>query len=78
MLAKLRAVLEHRPSAPWNDITPVREEIFGLERLEQHAESLAGAQSVSERPPIVVSLQSRLNGNATVLLAAYRASAAEL
>ena len=78
MLSKLRAVLHRHPSTPWNDATPVREEIFGLERLEQHAESLAGAQSISAQPPMVWSLHSRLNNNATVLLAAYRASAAEL
>ena len=78
MLAKFRAVLDRRPSAPWSDTAPVREELFGVERLEQHAESLAVAQTVSPRPPIVVSLQSRLNDNAKVLLAAYRASAVEL
>jgi cyclic beta-1,2-glucan synthetase len=67
-----------RPSAPWSDRTPVREETFGVERLEQHAESLAAAQPVTPRPPRVVSLRSRLDDNAVVLLAAYRASAAEM
>ncbi|MDP3815755.1 GH36-type glycosyl hydrolase domain-containing protein, partial [Pseudomonas sp.] len=69
------------PSAalvPWNDIAPVREELFGIERLEQHAYSLAAAQPVSGKPPKVLSLSKRLNDNAKVLLAAYRASAAEL
>ena len=78
MLATLRAVLDRRSSAPWSDTAPVREELFGVERLEQHAESLAAAQTVSPHPPVVVSLQSRLNDNARVLLAAYRASAAAL
>ena len=63
---------------PWNDPTPVREEIFGIERLEQHAESLAAAQPVTMRPPGVLSLHVRLNDNAAVLLNAYRTSAAEL
>jgi cyclic beta-1,2-glucan synthetase len=56
----------------------VREELFGVERLEQHAKSLAAAQPVTTRPPVVLSLHTRLNDNAAVLLAAYRASAAEL
>ena len=75
----LRYALGRRsPSAPWNDKTPVREELFGVERLEQHAQSLAAAQQVTARPPVVLSLHKRLNDNAAVLLAAYRASAAEL
>lgn len=74
-----RHVLRHRsPSPPWNDTAPVREDLFGVERLELHAESLAAAQAVTSRPPAVLSLHARLNNNATVLLAAYRASAAEL
>ena len=63
---------------PWNDTAPVREELFGVERLERHAESLAAAQSVTATPPAVPSLHKRFNDNATILLAAYRASAAEL
>ncbi len=63
---------------PWNDITPVREELFGIERLEQHAYSLAAAQPVTATPPKVLSLSKRLTDNARVLLAAYRASAVEL
>ncbi|MCR4266445.1 GH36-type glycosyl hydrolase domain-containing protein [Nitratireductor sp. ZSWI3] len=56
----------------------MREELFSAERLEQHAQSLAAAQPVTDRPPAVLSLHKRLNNNAAVLLAAYRASAAEL
>ena len=65
-------------SPPWNDKSPIREELFGVERLEQHAESLAAAQPVTTRPTAVISLHARLKDNAAVLLAAYRASAAEL
>ena len=75
----LRYALGHRsPSPPWNNAAPVREELFGVERLEQHAESLAAAQPVTKAPPAVVSLHARLKDNAAVLLAAYRATAAEL
>ncbi|WP_162999660.1 hypothetical protein, partial [Pseudomonas viridiflava] len=63
-------------SDPWLATAPVREELFGIERLEQHAQSLAAAQTVSARPPRVLSLQRRLKDNAQVQLAAYRASAA--
>ena len=65
-------------SSLWSDKAPVREELFGVERLEQHAESLAAAQSVTARPPVVLSLHTRLDDNAAVLLAAYRATAAKL
>lgn len=64
--------------SPWDSKAPVREELFGIERLEQHAQSLAAAQPVTSKPPRVRTLRSRLNDNAEVLLAAYRASAAEL
>ncbi len=75
----LRYALGHRsPSPPWNSKAPVREELFGVERLEQHAESLAAAQPVTKRPPAVLSLHARLKDNAAVLLAAYRATSAEL
>lgn len=66
------------PAFPWNSIAPVREELFGEERLERHAETLAAAQTVTDSPKKVRSLQARLNDNSTVLLAAYRASAKEL
>ncbi|ROM89664.1 glycosyl transferase [Pseudomonas brassicacearum] len=65
-------------SPPWSDHAPVREALFGIERLEQHAASLAVAQRVTPRPPAVLSLHVRLDDNAAILLAAYRASAAEL
>ncbi|XBS68347.1 hypothetical protein ABK905_16545 [Acerihabitans sp. KWT182] len=40
-----------KAAAPWDDIAPVREELFGVERLEQHAESLAAAQGITASPP---------------------------
>ena len=73
-----RALWPSSRSPPWNDSAPVRDELFGVERLEQHGESLAAAQPVSRKPPVVLSLHARLNDNAAVLLTAYRASAAEL
>lgn len=68
------------PSAvpPWDSTAPIREELFGIERLELHAQSLATAQPVTVSPRRVRSLRRRLSENATALLAAYRANAAEL
>jgi len=77
-LRALRAFGTPRVPSPWDSTAPVREELFGIERLEQHAQSLAAAQPVTASPPRVPSLHSRLSDNAAVLLAAYRASAAEL
>lgn len=79
MLEAIRRAVSFLPTpSPWHDKAPVRGELFGVERLEQHAQSLAAAQSVTARPPKVPTLQSRLKDNAAVLLRAYRASASEL
>jgi len=79
MTLSLLHILGHgAPSLLWNDTRPVRQELFGVERLEQHAESLATAQSVTLRPPPILSLHKRLKDNASALLRAYQASAAEM
>ncbi|MDR7120480.1 GH36-type glycosyl hydrolase domain-containing protein [Rheinheimera soli] len=69
----------------WQDTNPVRAELFSVERLEQHAISLATEQRVLNKKQSASGwrdwqspLHTRLDSNATVLLAAYRASAAEL
>ena len=54
---------------------PIRSELFSAERLEQHAESLAGAQRVTARPAAGRSLAPRLRDNERVLRGAYRAIA---
>ncbi len=66
------------PAPPWNDKAPVRQELFGAERLEQHAASLAAAQRVTDRPRAVRSLRARLDDDAAALLTAYRTSATEV
>ncbi len=53
----------------------IRAELFSLERLEQHAESLAAAQPVTTRPATGRRLATRLRENGRVLLEAYRAIA---
>jgi cyclic beta-1,2-glucan synthetase len=51
---------------------PIRAEIFGIERLEQHAESLASAQRATEKPTRGRKLLPRVRENGRALLAAYR------
>jgi cyclic beta-1,2-glucan synthetase len=51
---------------------PIRAEIFGVERLEQHAESLAAAQRATDKPSKGRNLLPRVRENGKALLAAYR------
>jgi cyclic beta-1,2-glucan synthetase len=68
-------IFEHpAPLLPW-DRTPVRAELFGAERLEQHAKSLAAAQPVTASPTRNGRLADRLTDNAAFLLHANRALA---
>ena len=50
---------------------PIRAELFGIERLEQHAESLAAAERTTERPTKGRDLLPRVRENGRVLLTAY-------
>jgi cyclic beta-1,2-glucan synthetase len=63
-------------AAPWNSEELLREELFSVERLEQHGRSLAAAEATSSGRMRGRSLSARLNDNAAVLLAAYRDIAA--
>lgn len=60
---------------PWGDPGPIRAEIFGPERLEHHAQTLAAAQKVG-RAPRRPDLLSRLSANEALILKAYRHAAA--
>jgi cyclic beta-1,2-glucan synthetase len=57
---------------------PIRAELFSVERLEQHGESLAAAQRIALRRGTDRRLTKRLSDNGRVLLAAYRAIAASI
>ncbi len=74
----LKIIRGASPGAPWQDASPIREELFGAERLEDHAESLARVQSVDAHPRWVLPLNRRLKDNAAVLLASYRDNGAML
>jgi cyclic beta-1,2-glucan synthetase len=60
-----------RSTETWDE-RPIREELFGIERLEQHARSLAAAQAVETGTSRQSLLAGRLADNGVVLLAAYR------
>jgi cyclic beta-1,2-glucan synthetase len=67
-----------RPTAAlWRDGAAIRAELFGAERLQHHALSLAAAQPVGPAPR-VRALTARVRDNATFLLAAYRDCAQSL
>jgi hypothetical protein len=51
---------------------PIRAETFGIERLEQHAESLAAAQRTTDEPSRGRNLLPKVRESSRVLLAAYR------
>jgi cyclic beta-1,2-glucan synthetase len=57
---------------------PIRSELFSIERLEQHGESLAAAQPITTKPERGRPLAARLRDNARVLLGAYRTIAAAI
>jgi cyclic beta-1,2-glucan synthetase len=80
---RLRAKLDHligrafgpwSVSSPWVQEEPIRAELFGIERLEQHAESLAAAQRTAPKLKSRRRLDSRLRDNDQALRAAYRAT----
>lgn len=59
-------------ASPWSSTAPVREELFGEERLLQHACSLAAAQPIAGRSAAGPSLAARLKDNERHLLRAYQ------
>jgi len=58
--------------SPWDNDEVLREELFSIERLEQHAVSLALAQPITPHPIRRPPLSARLSDNESVLLSAYR------
>ena len=54
---------------------PIRAELFSVERLEQHGETLAVAQRVTDRPGRGSPMAARVRDNGRVLLDAYRSIA---
>jgi cyclic beta-1,2-glucan synthetase len=80
--ARLRAIALHligRVLRLWSvapvtsDRGPIRAELFSIERLEQHAGSLAAAQGITSNHATDRRLESRLRNNDRALRAAYHA-----
>jgi cyclic beta-1,2-glucan synthetase len=59
-------------ASPWDSGEPIRAELFSVERLEEHARSLASAQSVTPKSTKGHPLAGRLADNGGILLDAYR------
>lgn len=57
--------------APWDNHDPIRAELFSIERMEEHARSLAAAQPVTPRPAGGRQLARRLAENDAMLLEAH-------
>jgi len=68
--ASLSARLRKPVDTPWQDAAVIRSDLFGTERLEHHAVSLAMAQSVTDRALRIFPLSQRVRDNSAVLLAA--------
>ncbi len=68
----LRRALGRTQGAPADAVEePIYAEIFGIERLEKHAESLAKAQEIAQAGAPSVSLRRALRGNAAQLRSAF-------
>jgi cyclic beta-1,2-glucan synthetase len=72
----IRRVLGRTRHSSWGNDEILRAELFSIERLEEHAASLAAAQTVTRRRSFRHSLSGRLGQNESVLLASYRRIAA--
>lgn len=65
-----------RSTIPVRDLgEPIRAELFSVERLEQHGETLAAAQTITKEPHQGRPLLSRVVENGRMLLDAYRSIA---
>ena len=71
ILSILRSFEGSPMASPWDTEDSIREELFSVERLEQHARSLADAQPITAKPIPRRRLAARLKDNEAVLLDAY-------
>jgi cyclic beta-1,2-glucan synthetase len=73
LISPLRRFLENAAAgAVWGSETPIRSELFSVERLEEHARGLAAAQTVTPGARKEAPVSRRLADNEAVLVAAYR------
>src|SRR5688572_20720861 len=67
-----RIVSRARPKPPWDDTAAIREMLFSVERMEEHARSLAAAQAVKPHRRRGHPLLDRLEANEASLVESYR------
>ncbi len=73
LTSPLRRFLESAGAgSPWTDNAPIRAELFSVERLEEHARSLAAAQTATPGARRGAPVSRRLADNEAVLVTAYR------
>jgi cyclic beta-1,2-glucan synthetase len=73
MASGLRRALGLKPAtSPWADTNAIRSMLFSVERLEEHARSLAASQGVSPQKPQGHRLLARLTDNEASLIGAYQ------
>ena len=72
MTSFISRIFRQAKGSPWDSREPVREELFGIERLEEHARSLAEAQPVTSNPARNYPLADRVADNERALLNAHR------
>ncbi len=60
------------PKPPWNDTAAIREALFSVERMEEHAQSLALTQGVKPHRQLGHPLLDRLAANEASLIDSYR------
>ncbi len=73
IISHLKAALGFKTNSAAVPEPPIRAELFSVERLEQHAESLAEAQQVTKKTKRGRSFAPRLRDNTKVLTETYRA-----
>ena len=59
-------------ASPWDKKEPIWQELFSVERLEEHARSLAAAQPIASKRTEGPALGGAARRQRAVLLAAYR------
>ncbi|WP_216849840.1 hypothetical protein [Acidisoma sp. L85] len=74
----LRAFGRARAASLWDSQATIREELFSVERLEDHGRSLAATQSITPNHTRGFPLQRRLADNGATLLGAYRSMLASI
>lgn len=74
-LQKTTSAQSQQGASPWDNPQLIREELFGMDRLEAHAKSLALAQAVVSKSFPDNALANRLKENSVVLLQAHQAIA---